>query len=42
MKCPYCGKESDSNRCSHCFAEIPVGEKPKEEPEKAKKKTVKE
>lgn len=33
MKCPYCRKESETWRCSHCLAQIPKPEKPK--PEKA-------
>lgn len=29
MKCPYCGRESKSEVCEHCKAQIPAPKKPK-------------
>ncbi len=38
MKCPYCGRETQSETCEHCKAQIPVpAEKPKKTKEHEKK-----
>ena len=36
MKCPYCGKETNTNKCPKCLAEIPIPA-----PTKAKKQEEK-
>ena len=42
-KCPYCGRENDTqaNVCNHCFAELPSEKKEEKESEKARKQGVK-
>lgn len=36
MKCPYCGKETKTNKCPKCFAEIKI-EAPKVKKQEEKK-----
>ena len=38
MKCPYCGKEVEGEKCSYCYAELP---KPKETTKLIEKKEEK-
>lgn len=42
MKCPYCRKESETWRCSHCLAQIPKPEIPKPEKPKPEKAETRE